>query len=607
MNIYHYLPGRTFSFFISIIISLLLLTCCQSVGQDKKSQGATPLIRINQLGFYPLAPKIAVLDSGSAQQFYILSSNLEDTLFRGRLSQRLTSPYSENTTQVADFSGFTQKGSYVMLIPGIGHSYPFRIEENMLEEVADASLKAFYYIRASLPIEEAYAGPWARAAGHPDNQVEVHPSAATLERPTATVISASGGWYDAGDYNKYIVNSGITTYTLLTLYEDFPSYFDTLQLNIPESDNELPDLLDESLWNLRWMLQMQDPHDGGVYHKLTSSDFEGMVMPSEAKKQRYVIQKSTAATLDFAAVMAQAARIFRPFESELPGLSDSMANASLSAWDWARQHPNHIYEQNKLNDTFDPDITTGAYGDQRVEDEFIWAASELYITTQADSFYTAVNLFPDDAMPIPSWNQVRILGYYSLARHQDQLGQQAQQAMPQLRERIINLADELIEGVENQPFHTVMGKKAADFNWGSSANAANQGIALVQAFQHSGEPAYLKYALHNVDYLLGRNATGYSFVTGFGESTPMHPHHRPSIADDVAAPVPGLLSGGPNARAPQQDQCESYKSLAPEATFTDDACSYASNEIAINWNAPLAYLLYAIEILKVEAGFVGKG
>ncbi|MBX9852772.1 MAG: glycoside hydrolase family 9 protein [Cytophagaceae bacterium] len=181
-----------------------------------------------------------------------------------------------------------------------------------------------------------------------DNNVLVHNSAANAFRPTGTIISSPRGWYDAGDYNKYIVNSGITTYTVLSLYEQYPLYFDTVNLNIPESGNTLPDILDEALWNVRWMLTMQDPSDGGVYHKLTTADFSGTVMPHINTSTRYVVQKSTGATLNFAAVMAQAARIFSLYPTQLPGLADSCINASVNAWIWSRKNPNVQYNQASL-------------------------------------------------------------------------------------------------------------------------------------------------------------------------------------------------------------------------------------------------------------------
>jgi len=120
-------------------------------------------------------------------------------------------------------------------------------------------------------------------------------------------------------------------------------------------------------------------------------------------------------------------------------------------------------------------------------------------------------------------------------------------------------------------------------------------VALLQTYRLTNDKKYLEGALSNMDYLLGRNATGYSFITGHGDKTPMHPHHRPSVADGIEEPVPGLLSGGPNPG--QQDGCEGYPSNIPDESFVDADCSYASNEIAINWNAPLVYLLGAMEVL----------
>jgi len=146
-----------------------------------------------------------------------------------------------------------------------------------------------------------------------------------------------------------------------------------------------------------------------------------------------------------------------------------------------------------------------------------------------------------------------------------------------------------------------MGDSVKDFNWGSNSNAANQGIALINAYFITKDKKYINGALSNLDYILGRNATGYSFLTGIGSHSTMHPHHRPSVADGIEEPVPGLLAGGPNPG--RQDKCSGYQHFEPETTYLDDACSYASNEIAINWNAPLVYLANAIEALQQEAGY----
>jgi endoglucanase len=98
-----------------------------------------------------------------------------------------------------------------------------------------------------MTLQKEWAGKWARPAGHSDQVILIHESAATTNRPAGSKISSPGGWYDAGDYNKYIVNSGITMATLLSAYEDFPGYFDSLTTHIPESGNALPDIIDEIL------------------------------------------------------------------------------------------------------------------------------------------------------------------------------------------------------------------------------------------------------------------------------------------------------------------------------------------------------------------------
>jgi endoglucanase len=148
-----------------------------------------------------------------------------------------------------------------------------------------------------------------------------------------------------------------------------------------------------------------------------------------------------------------------------------------------------------------------------------------------------------------------------------------------------------------------MGKTGGDFGWGSNSNAGNQGIALIQAYRLSRNRKYVDYAISNLDYLLGRNATGYSFITGYGTKTPMFPHHRPSAADGIIEPVPGLLVGGPN---PGKQDGVALPSSVPDEAYIDNQNSYAANEIAINWNAPLVYLANAIEALQVECAYSKK-
>lgn len=553
-------------------------------------------IHLNQVGFYPSAQKMAVITPApSAGKFFILDVTKKDTVFKGTLSPVRPNPLSGKSTRVADFSGLQKVGKYNLILADGTQSYPFSIAPQVHRKVAIATLKSFYFQRMSTTLPATYAGVWARPFGHPDTKVLIHPSAASVTRPANHEISAPGGWYDAGDYNKYVVNSGITTSTLLSLYEDFPQYCKKLNTNIPESQNKLPDLLDEILWNLRWMLCMQDPNDGGVYHKLTNPSFDPMkMMPHEAIKPRYVVQKSTTAALNLAAVAAQASRVFRPFAKQVPGFADSCLNAAKLAWVWAEANPGVLYKQEEMNKNFDPDVVTGAYGDRSAEDERVWAATELFLSTGKEEYRQCIQL--PKMLAVPTWNQVYSLAAYALAKADNKRLGTTDVLRSTAMQQLNSLADSLLAKLDSRPYHTVMGKTARDFVWGSSAVAANQAVVLLQVYRQKKEVKYLEGALHNLDYLLGRNATGYCFVTGFGYKYPRHIHHRLSEADGVDEPVPGLLSGGPNPG--KQDKCPGYPSNAPDECFIDDACSYASNEIAINWNAPLVYLAVAIEVLQ---------
>lgn len=566
---------------------LVFSTCVWS--QSGFSQGA---IQLNQLGFLTQAPKVAVITSQTQQTaFFILCANLKDTAYRGSLSNEKASAYSSLRTRIADFSPLTKKGSYVVFVPGLGHSEVFSINDHVYHEVGRALLKSYYFQRMSMALEPAFAGRWARPEGHPDSIVYVHPSAADEGRPAGTIISCPGGWYDAGDYNKYIVNSGISMGTLMSAYEDFPAYFDRLRTNIPETGNGVPDLLNEVVYNLRWELTMQDRADGGVYHKCTNAVFDPMVMPDKADKKRYVVQKSTAATLDFAAVASQASRNLRRYGKQFPGLADSCIAAAKKAWTWARKHPAVVYDQREMNKRFEPLVTTGDYGDRLLTDEWFWAAAELFVTSGNKDCFTVIREHLSNRADLPSWSDVTLLGYYSMLRFRNKQPPMAAGILPGLKDSVLRIADRYLQHQSENAFQTVMGQSQRDFIWGSNAVAANQGILLINAYLLTKDKKYLQAACSNVDYLFGRNATSYCFVTGFGMKSPMHPHHRPSVADNVADPVPGLLVGGPNPG--RQDHCH-YEELETETSYVDSDCAYACNEVAINWNAPAVYLVNAV-------------
>ena len=561
------------------VLATALLTLAAGAGSAE--------IRVNAVGFLPQSHKLAVIPQAlGANRFEVVDTDGKVVL-DGALSAASRWAPSGETVRVADFSALTQAGAYRVRVGSLV-SDPFTVAQDGYRALGDAALKAFYFNRSALALTPEYAGAWARPAGHPDDKVLVHASAASKARPQGTVIASPKGWYDAGDYNKYVVNSGIATYTLLAALEHFPDIFKR-DIGIPESGNGVPDILDEALWNLDWLLTMQDPADGGVYHKLTNLRFDGIVMPHAASTTpRYVVAKSTAAALDFAATMATASRVLAPYDAQWPGLSQRMLTAAQAAWRWAEGHPNVVFKNPK-------DVVTGEYGDAQLVDEFAWAAAELFIATgQGD--YAQAFMRRDAALTTPAWDNVAALGWMSLAHHRNNLKPGIDRAL--IERRIDALATQLAakaDGGYRVPL------AAKDIVWGSNAVILNQGMMLLQAYRINATPAYLQAAQSSLDYVLGRNATGYTFVTGFGALPVMQPHHRPSMADGVAAPVPGWLAGGPNPGQQDARDCPPYPSKLPALSYLDHACSYAANEVAINWNAPLVYVTAALAALTPHA------
>jgi endoglucanase len=254
-----------------------------------------------------------------------------------------------------------------------------------------------------------------------------------------------------------------------------------------------------------------------------------------------------------------------------------------------------VYDQNAMNRSFLPQVTTGAYGDFSFKDEWFWAAAELMVSTRDSAYGPMVRVQLENPMNLPSWSNVQMMGGYTLLRYQASLPAGWAVVVGGIRERLMATANRYLDKLASNAFHTVIGESRNDFVWGSNSVAANQGMLLVNAWLQTRDKKYLEPALANLDYLLGMNATGYCFVTDIGTHSTMHPHHRPSVADGIVPPVPGLMAGGPN---PGQQDHQHYAFSEPETSYTDQDGAYASNEIAINWNAPLVYLAGAIEALQ---------
>ena len=534
----------------------------------------------NQVGFLTKAQKQMAVVGAEGKEIVFKTSSGTEVLKVTAPEAQVWIPAGDTAASLVDFSEIQTEGKYQAYIDDEPIGHPITIGDKALEEAAKASIKFFYFQRASTALEEEYAGIYARAAGHLDTAVKYHPS--TGKTDTEATFNGSKGWYDAGDYGKYIVNSGISTYTLLQLYQQNKEYYDTLKLNIPESSNEVPDLLDEIRWNLDWMLTMQDD-DGGVFHKLTTKQFAGNIMPEKGTAQRFAIGKGIEASWDFAAVVALASEIYKPYD---PEFAQKCIDAAQKARLWALTHPYEIFEQPS-------DVGTGSYTGSVEWASKLWTNIEMYRVSGDTSVVSIIKSLPinNKKAVLQSWQNNYMLGIFTIATNPDAFEAEMVDSATSI---ITTMADSYIKSLDNNGYGVALVK--GDFYWGSNGVAANKGMILIHAYILTKEEKYLNAAQSIVDYILGRNPLDKSYLTGYGVNPTMNPHHRPSQADGIDAPVPGMIAGGPNASA--TDCAKKYNDAnAVARSYYDNSCSYATNEVAINWNAPFAYVIGSLQAI----------
>jgi endoglucanase len=535
-----------------------------------ETEVAEKRIWFNQLGYEKSAPKRFIVADSAEQPFTVFNEN-NKPLFTGTLDSGSIWDLSGDYLRQGTLAGVAEGETLSVLLHHSGERQNIYIGKGIYRLPFLASLKAFYYQRSGVALEKPFADRWVRPAGHPDTACSLHVSTGKKG-----IVNVRGGWYDAGDYGKYIVPAGVSVWLLLAFQELFPAAVSD-SLSIPESGNGVCDLLDEVQFELEWMKRMQDA-DGGVFFKVGTLTWDGFSMPHECNATRYVIGKSTASTLVFAGAMAKAARAYRNVNRTF---ADDYRTRALKSWQWATANP-EVREPTETGGT-------GAYGDNAFGDEFFWAACELYLTTGRKKFRSFIlrnsgkNGFVDGA----SWSRVNNFGWLSLLANSKSSGMKLNTI---IRKDIITTADRLVGAINRHACRI----PTEQFIWGSNDVLLNQAVTCCYAHILTGKTVYRDAVLDIVDYILGRNATGYSFVTGFGARSPRYPHHRIMGSDDIDDPFPGFLVGGPNGEMQDAARGEPgvyYPKTAPACAYIDRVESYASNEIAINWNAALVFVL----------------
>ena len=568
-----------------------------------------PAVRTNQIGYLPNGSKLATIaEPSSAPIAWTLTDAQGNVKMSGETLVFGQDQFSGEHVHVVDFTAVTDSGDGFVLSVGDAVSFPFRIAKDIYSTMKVDALRYFYHNRSGIAIEMPYAGDakWARPAGHLNSDAKM---GCAKDFGCDYTLDVTGGWYDAGDHGKYVVNGGISLWTLLDLFETTKylggkiSELGDGKLNIPESRNGVPDILDEARWEMQWMMKMQvpdgKPNAGMAHHKVHDLNWTALgIAPHEAetKMQRALRPVSTAATLNLAATGGMCARIWKKIDAQF---SQKCLIAAEKAWRAAKANPSKFAVVEDTNGG-------GPYNDNKLADDFYWAASELFIATGKDEYKKEIlsspshNTFPmgaGGATASMTWDVTDALGKISLAVVPNQLGAPA---VKQLRDQIVKAANEYLKMIDKTgyriPFY---GAPDGTFPWGSNSFILNNMVITALAYDFTKQRKYFEGVSAGMGYLMGRNPLAQSYVTGHGQRPLKHPHHR-FWANQVDSRYPeapsGAISGGPNSGL--QDpyaQAAGLPGCAPSKCFVDNIEAWSTNEITINWNAPFAWLLYFLD------------
>jgi endoglucanase len=575
-------------------------------------------ILTNQVCYFPKRAKKATLlsDSSKSVDFEVIDESGK-TVYEGKSTPFGHDKDSDDEVHIIDFTDLDKEGTYHIEAEDGSESRDFEIcgSETYSSLLYD-SLNYFYQNRSGIEIESDFissgeASELARAAGHPKDMAEIEQTWGYSG--SSGSIDVTGGWYDAGDHGKYVVNGGFSLWLMQNQYETalkygFEDAYGDGTMLLPENTNGTPDLLDEARWEMEWMLKMiveSGEYKGMAYHKAHDEKWTALgIAPADDDMKRIVKPPTTAATLNLAACGAQAARLWKDYDSDF---AEQCLTAAKNAFAAAKKHP-------EMYAPLDESIGGGAYGDTDVEDEFCWAALELFITTGDEDYYdeaTENKFFLDvpqtlgggesvDTVGSFDWGNTGGLATLSAALNTDKFDKGDAEI---IQEAIVSAADNFISLEENQGYGVPYGQSKLSYNdsdegyiWGSNSFVTDNAIVMAYAYLLTKDEIYLDGAIGGMDYILGRNAMDYSYVTGYGSHAIEYPHHRfwAKQIDETFPKAPnGVMCGGPNSG--MQDpwvQGSGWKKgeIPPQKCYLDNIEAWSVNECTINWNASLAWL-----------------
>jgi endoglucanase len=588
------------------VLSLLAMSMSPSAAAEPD---VSP-IRFNQHAFAPRGMKTFAVTAAAAGTRWRVRDRGGRVVATGRLPALTADADADAGEDVAlvRIKAALPPGTYRLEV-GTLAARPFTVIERPNRALFRDAMSFFYQQRAGAPILARWVQrpDLARAAGHAPEVVGCF--AGQDERGVrwpgcAGRTDVTGGWYDAGDRGKYVVNAGISVWTLLTTFERAARHGAQAivadgALALPDAGNGVPDLLDEARYEIEWMLRMQLPAgtsaavvengavrriDGGglVFQKVADTAWAPVpIRPADDHRERALYPPTTAATLNLAAVAAQCARVWRTID---PAFAARCLAASTRAFAAASAHP-ALLADNRFTGS-------GGYGDTKLDDEFFWAAAELATTTGDPAYVEAVRrsrFAQEGATAAPGWADVAMAGTITLATVPGAVPRAVADAQ---RRAIVVVADRYLLDDRRQGYGFPGGLGRT--GWGSNGDLLDRAVVLGTAADLTGDARYRDAVVDALDYVLGRNPLDRSYVSGYGARPMRNPHHRfwAHQADpSYPLPPPGVLSGGPNSSSMSDDIARGMKGKCrPQTCWVDDYRAFTQNEVAINWNAPLVWV-----------------
>ena len=532
-------------------------------------------IAVNQVGYLPEWQKIALLidNSNPAAPVELLNSDTKKVVATFPLTPEIKDESTGDRIIKINFSSVTQPGTYYFQQKRL-KSASFQIGEDIYQQPLITLLRSYYLQRCGVELDDPITGI-THVPCHLNDGLIAHQD---RFHQASEFMPTMGGWHDGAAYSKYVASTTVTIARLLDLYRRYPERFPDGQLEIPESGNNISDLLDEIKFGLDWLLKMQRT-DGAVYRKVAGKQWASAIAPDTDLQPRYIYGISTPETAKFAAVMAIASRTYQSID---PDLAKTYLQAAESAWQYLQTQPEMKVDWVEGDDSGSQKYLASALDSEPSlltdTDDRLWAAAELYITTGKANFS---NYFAEHLDRI----QYSIFDWKHPANMAliDYITQQPATAefVTLIESKIKQRADLVLDKVKQSPYNIVND----NFIWNSNRITAEEGITLFYAYQLTQNQDYLKAATDQLNYLLGCNHFNQTFITGIGDNPVKQPNHPFAIANEIT--IPGLVVGGPNENSPDRTVLLNRGQLS----YIDDNRSYATNQYAIDNNASVISLI----------------